>query len=90
MVPVTDYSNSILSFPGALVQPLAPSELISSVYFVPVARRLSKIPGVLVNQIFFGSFRVAWDVRILMNPCNALQSFSCLRRNTNIFSTSSK
>ncbi|TBU32974.1 P-loop containing nucleoside triphosphate hydrolase protein [Dichomitus squalens] len=61
IVPVSDYGNSILSFPGALVQPLAPSELISSVYFVPVARRLSQIPGVLVNQIFFGSFRVAWD-----------------------------
>lgn len=55
-------STNVLDFPGALVQPLSPSDLITTVYFVPFARHLSTIPGVLVDQISFGSFRVAWDV----------------------------
>ncbi|RPD66739.1 P-loop containing nucleoside triphosphate hydrolase protein [Lentinus tigrinus ALCF2SS1-7] len=56
-----DYTVNIFGYPGALIQPLSPPDLISAVYFVPLARRLSQIPGVLVDSISFGSFRVAWD-----------------------------
>ncbi|KAI0723095.1 P-loop containing nucleoside triphosphate hydrolase protein [Earliella scabrosa] len=51
----------IFEFPGAMVQPLSPPDLITNVYFIPLARRLSQIPGVLLDSIQFGSFRVAWD-----------------------------
>lgn len=57
-----DGTTNILGFPGAFVQPMSPPDLITNVYFVPLARRLSSIPGVLVDQISFGSFRIAWDV----------------------------
>ncbi|KAI1786675.1 P-loop containing nucleoside triphosphate hydrolase protein [Ganoderma leucocontextum] len=56
-----DGTIDLLGFPGALVQPMSPPDLITNVYFVPLARRLSNIPGVLVDQISFGSFRIAWD-----------------------------
>ncbi|OBZ77167.1 putative ATPase YjoB [Grifola frondosa] len=56
-----DYNISLLSYPGAIIQPLFPSDLITNVYFIPLARHLSQIPGVLVDQIKFGSFRLAWD-----------------------------
>ncbi|KAI9001372.1 P-loop containing nucleoside triphosphate hydrolase protein [Trametes punicea] len=54
-------NTNILGFPHAVVQPLSPPDLITTVYFVPLARRLSKIPGVLVDRITFGAFRLAWD-----------------------------
>ncbi len=59
-----DSTVNIFGFPGAIIQPLSPPDLISSVYFIPLARRLSQVPGVLVDSISFGSFRVAWDVRV--------------------------
>ncbi|KAI9069256.1 P-loop containing nucleoside triphosphate hydrolase protein [Trametes sanguinea] len=61
VVAAYDGNIQLLSFPGAVALPLAPSELISTVYFVPLARHLSKIPGVLVDQLSFGGFQVAWD-----------------------------
>ncbi|KAI0722230.1 P-loop containing nucleoside triphosphate hydrolase protein [Cerioporus squamosus] len=56
-----DSTVNIFGFPGAIIQPLSPPDLISSVYFIPLARRLSQVPGILVDSILFGSFRVAWD-----------------------------
>lgn len=72
-----DSTVNIFGFPGAIVQPLAPSDLITTVYFVPLARRLSQVPGVLVDSISFGSFRVAWDVRAPDNSltCVVLTSY---------------
>lgn len=63
----TDWNTNILGFPGAVIQPTSESDLITSVVFVPFARRLGQLPGVLMDQIKFGSFHVAWDVRIPMN-----------------------
>ncbi|KAI0353456.1 P-loop containing nucleoside triphosphate hydrolase protein [Trametes cingulata] len=56
-----DGNINILGFPGVMALPLSPPELISTVYFIPLARRLSKVPGVLVDNISFGSFQLAWD-----------------------------
>ncbi|KAI0751550.1 P-loop containing nucleoside triphosphate hydrolase protein [Daedaleopsis nitida] len=53
--------HNILGFPGALVQPLSLPDVITNVVFVPLARRISHIPGVLVDRISFGAFRVGWD-----------------------------
>ncbi|OCH90947.1 P-loop containing nucleoside triphosphate hydrolase protein [Obba rivulosa] len=57
----TDWNTNILGFPGAVIQPTSESDLITSVIFVPFARRLGQLPGVLMDQIKFGSFHVAWD-----------------------------
>jgi len=61
VVLFADFSVNLFGFPGALIKPLEPSELITSLYFVPLARRLGKIPGVLIDQIKFGLFSVSWD-----------------------------
>ncbi|KAI0824726.1 P-loop containing nucleoside triphosphate hydrolase protein [Trametes gibbosa] len=61
VVGFNDWSVNILGFPGALARPVSPPDLITSVYFIPLARRLSQIPGVLVDQISYGAFQVAWD-----------------------------
>ncbi|CDO71396.1 hypothetical protein BN946_scf184908.g154, partial [Trametes cinnabarina] len=61
IVAAYDGNINILGYPGAIAQPLSPSEIISKVYFVPLARRLSRVPGVLVDDISFGGFNLAWD-----------------------------
>ncbi|KAF7798910.1 hypothetical protein EIP86_010138 [Pleurotus ostreatoroseus] len=59
---VISFGNvDILGFPGAFVQPLAPSEIISQLFFYPLARMNGRSTGVLGESIRFGSFRVAWD-----------------------------
>ncbi|KAI0327751.1 P-loop containing nucleoside triphosphate hydrolase protein [Cubamyces sp. BRFM 1775] len=61
IVAAYDGNINILGFPGAFAQPLSPSDIISTIHFVPLARRLSRVPGVLVDSISFGAFRLAWD-----------------------------
>lgn len=62
VVPLQDYGNvNLLGFPGALVQPMVPHELISTAIFVPLQRRSGQ--GLVVDSVEFGSFRVAWNVR---------------------------
>ncbi|KAH9927199.1 P-loop containing nucleoside triphosphate hydrolase protein [Epithele typhae] len=58
---VQDHSTNVLGFPGAMVQPTSPADLITNCIFIPVARHMSSVPGVLVDQVQFGSFTVAWD-----------------------------
>lgn len=62
VVLVNDYTVNLLGFPGAVAQPLSPPDLVTNVVFIPLARHMSRVPGVLVDQISFGSFRLAWDV----------------------------
>ena len=57
-----DYQLNLLAFPGAYAVPLETTPLITNVVFRPLARRLGSTPGVLVDQVHFGSFRLAWDV----------------------------
>jgi transitional endoplasmic reticulum ATPase len=51
----------LLGFPGALIQPLETSDMITNTLFIPQARR-SGMPGVLLDQVEFAGFRMAWDV----------------------------
>lgn len=55
-------SVNILGFPGALVHPVSPDNLVTNNFFVPLATRLGKSNGVLVSQVRFGSFHIAWSV----------------------------
>jgi transitional endoplasmic reticulum ATPase len=57
-----DYGLNLTSFPGASTLPLSPSELVTNVLFVPIARRLGSVPGILLDNVVFGGFKVAWNV----------------------------
>jgi hypothetical protein len=59
-----DWALNITSFPGAYTMPLSPSEMITNVFFVPIARRLGSVPGVVIDSVLFGGFKVAWDVSL--------------------------
>lgn len=60
---VTSFSGvDILGFPGVIAQPLAPSEMIATTIFLPLARQMGRSTGLLSEFVRFGSFRVAWDV----------------------------
>ena len=60
-----DYGLNLTNFPGASAVPLSPSELVTNVFFVPIARRLGPTPGVILDNVVFGGFNVAWDVSSL-------------------------
>ncbi|KAI0729314.1 P-loop containing nucleoside triphosphate hydrolase protein [Fomitopsis betulina] len=59
VVPYVEGSVNLMSYPGALVQPIQPSELVASTLFMPVARRAGG--GVLLDSLYFGAFSVAYD-----------------------------
>ncbi|TFK55460.1 P-loop containing nucleoside triphosphate hydrolase protein [Heliocybe sulcata] len=54
-------SDDLLRFPDALVQPIVPSDIIKNTVFLSLARRSTMGPGVLLNSVLFGSFKVAWS-----------------------------
>lgn len=62
VVPFT-YGIDLFGFPKAYMQPISPPELISNLVFVPLARSMGQSAGVLVDNVRFGAFSVAWEVR---------------------------
>jgi len=59
---VTPFNNAnVLGFPGALVEPASPPDVVSTLVFFPVARRMGGTSGVLADFVRFGLFKVAWD-----------------------------
>lgn len=60
----SDYQLNILSSHGVYSKPIASSELVTNLLFVPLARRLGSIPGMLVDSVQFGGFNVTWKVDI--------------------------
>ncbi|KAF9569095.1 P-loop containing nucleoside triphosphate hydrolase protein [Agrocybe pediades] len=50
---------SILNLPGASITPLEKNPLVTNLFFVPLARA-SGVPGVLVDQIEYGAFKISW------------------------------
>ncbi|KAI0314801.1 P-loop containing nucleoside triphosphate hydrolase protein [Amylostereum chailletii] len=61
VVMTQDYRLNLLNFPGTLVQPLSPSELVTNNIFTPLARNSSPIPGFLAESVEYGAFRLAWE-----------------------------
>ena len=57
-----DYGINLFGFPGVQVTPLEKTPLITNLVFVPVARSLGTVPGVLVDQVNFGAFQLIWKV----------------------------
>lgn len=62
LVSTTAYDLNILAFPGLTSTPIPDSPLITQVLFAPLARGLSELPGVLVDQVKFGAFEGVWQV----------------------------
>lgn len=56
-----DFRGSLLSFPASVVQPLSPKELVTNATFIPLARK-GPIPGVIMDSVWYGAFRMAWRV----------------------------
>ncbi|PPQ77701.1 hypothetical protein CVT25_011136 [Psilocybe cyanescens] len=54
------YSMNILGFPAANVKPIEKTQLVTNLVYVPIARSLGTVPGILVDQIEFGAFKVTW------------------------------
>ena len=53
---------NLVGFPGAYLEPLAPSETVTEMLFYPLARQGGQENGIVANYVRFGSFNVAWDV----------------------------
>lgn len=63
LVMSSDHRLNILGFPAVYARPLSPSEQVSNLVFIPLARRLGSVPGVLADNVEFGGFSVAWKAR---------------------------
>ncbi|KDR83952.1 hypothetical protein GALMADRAFT_219779 [Galerina marginata CBS 339.88] len=60
LVCTQGWGMNILGFPGASITPLKKNPLVTNLVFVPLARSLGSVPGVLVDQVQFGSFKASW------------------------------
>ncbi|KIM46377.1 hypothetical protein M413DRAFT_441472 [Hebeloma cylindrosporum] len=61
LVLTQSWGMDILGFPGASVTPLEKTPLITNLVFIPLARSLGSVPGVLVDQVQFGAFKIIWQ-----------------------------
>ncbi|KAF8238855.1 P-loop containing nucleoside triphosphate hydrolase protein [Tricholoma matsutake] len=61
LVTTMDFRLNLLNFPAALAVPLENLPLVTNLFFVPLARSLGSLPGVLIDQVVFGAFKLAWD-----------------------------
>lgn len=82
VVPFMEGSVNLMGYPGALVQPVQPSELVTSTFFAPVARRAGKGGGVLLDSLYFGAFSVAYDVSLTSGASPKYTSHWRLRNTT--------
>lgn len=55
----------LMGFPKAYLQPISPPEMISNLYFLPLARRMGEDAGVLIDAVRWGAFTLAWEVCML-------------------------
>ncbi|THH15203.1 hypothetical protein EW146_g5223, partial [Bondarzewia mesenterica] len=60
LVMSADYRLDLLGFPGAYIQPLSPAEVITNKVFLPLPKRTGPVPGLLLDSVEFGAFKVAW------------------------------
>ena len=74
MVLFQDWGSiNVLGFPGAISQPMAPHDLISSIVFIPLQRRIGS--GILVDSVELGSFRIAWQVCLSIELSGQFHSY---------------
>ncbi|KAF8525316.1 P-loop containing nucleoside triphosphate hydrolase protein [Gautieria morchelliformis] len=74
LVFTKDRQIDILAYPSAVCAPLPDVQKLSQVTFVALARRLSQVPGMLVDRLQFATFRVAWkEFEFLLYIISTLQ-----------------
>ncbi|KAI5893878.1 P-loop containing nucleoside triphosphate hydrolase protein [Schizophyllum commune H4-8] len=61
LVLSSDYSLNLTRYPHAVSVPIPDDPLITQLQYVPLARSAGPEPGVLVDKVEYGAFRVAWD-----------------------------
>ncbi|KAF5387729.1 hypothetical protein D9615_000556 [Tricholomella constricta] len=61
VVLTTDYKLNILNHPGVLATPVEKTPLVTNTIFLPIARGMGAIPGLLVELVEFGAFKISWD-----------------------------
>jgi transitional endoplasmic reticulum ATPase len=62
VVLTTDYQMNLMAYPGVLVEPLKDVPLITSTFFLNLPRNSSPKPGLLLDNVEFGAFKVSWTV----------------------------
>ncbi|KAJ3518065.1 hypothetical protein NLJ89_g106 [Agrocybe chaxingu] len=60
LVMTQDYGINLLGFPAAQLTPLEKTPLITNLFFIPLSRSVG-IPGVLVDNVEFGAFKLVWQ-----------------------------
>ncbi|PPR04060.1 hypothetical protein CVT24_010635 [Panaeolus cyanescens] len=60
LVMTPGYGMNLFGTPGVTAQPIEKTPLITNLLFIPLARS-SGIPGILVDQIQYGAFKVTWS-----------------------------
>ncbi|KAF5322515.1 hypothetical protein D9619_000646 [Psilocybe cf. subviscida] len=60
LVMTQGFNLSIMSFPGATFTPIEKTPLVTNLLFIPLARNLGSVPGILIDNIEFGAFNVSW------------------------------
>lgn len=68
MVSTDDWtlSGAIFSFPGASLEPLKDIPTLSSLYFRSLPVHRSPVPGVLLDSISFGGFKLYFEAYELL------------------------
>ncbi|GLB33979.1 putative ATPase associated with various cellular activities (AAA) [Lyophyllum shimeji] len=61
LVGTTDYQLDILNHPGVVATPLENTPLVTDTFFRAIARGLGAKPGLLLERIHFGGFKVSFD-----------------------------
>jgi hypothetical protein len=85
VVVTSPYNVGILGFPDLLAEPISADEVITETFFIPLAKRSAPIPGIVLDQVLFGAFRLAWDVSAASVSLLAVSNF--IHRNTTSFYT---
>jgi transitional endoplasmic reticulum ATPase len=53
---------NLMAYPGVSVEPLKDVPLIASTFFLSLPRNSSPKPGLLLDNVEFGAFKVSWNV----------------------------
>lgn len=87
VVTSSDYRLNLLNFPGAYKIPMESTPMVSELVFIPLAKNMSPIPGIIAEQVEFGVFRLAWEVSRVYFTLHNNQTSLCMCRNMTLYCT---
>ncbi|KAG6879196.1 hypothetical protein C0992_004435 [Termitomyces sp. T32_za158] len=59
----TEFNMNILNHPEVVTTPVEQTPLVTTTVFVPIARGIGTMSGVLIDHIQFGVFKASWDFK---------------------------